>query len=82
MSLIEALRVGGYIEEKDMEDILAAINRTDERAINIAYSNLLDGSKSHLRAFVRVLENKGVPYEAQILDQEEVDLILEDDSRM
>lgn len=76
-SLVEALYVGALIEEKDMVDILAAIERTDERAITLAYSNLLDGSKNHLRAFVSVIESLGLHYEAQILSQEEVDLILE-----
>lgn len=79
-SFVNALYVGALIEEKDMRDILAAINQTDERPIILAYSNLLDGSKSHLRAFVSVIETQGLTYEAQILDPEEVELILEDDS--
>lgn len=79
-SFTNALYVGALIEEKDMRDILAAINQTDERPIIIAYSNLLDGSKSHLRAFVKVIEAQGLTYEAQLLDPEEVELILEDES--
>ncbi|RBP31110.1 hypothetical protein DET50_106131 [Marinobacter pelagius] len=79
-SFINALYVGALIEEKDMRDILAAINQTDERPIILAYSNLLDGSKSHLRAFVKVIEAQGLTYEAQLLDPEEVELILEDNS--
>lgn len=79
-SFINALYVGALIEEKDMRDILAAINQTDERPIILAYSNLLDGSKSHLRAFVSVIEDQGLTYEAQVLDSEEVELILEDES--
>ncbi|WP_162525032.1 DUF2202 domain-containing protein [Marinobacter sp. BW6] len=81
-SFIDGLYVGGLIEEKDMIDILAAINQTDERAIILAYSNLLDGSKSHLRAFVDVIEAQGLTYEAQVLDEEEVELILEDESQV
>lgn len=81
-SLIDGLHVGGLIEEKDMRDILAAISQTDERAIILAYSNLLDGSKSHLRAFVTVIEAQGLMYEAQILDPEEVELILDDESQV
>lgn len=79
-SFIDALYVGALIEEKDMKDILAAIDSTDERAIIIAYSNLLDGSKSHLRAFVKVIEQQGLEYQAQILDEEEVEMILDDES--
>jgi hypothetical protein len=81
-SFIDALFVGGLIEEKDMRDILAAINQTDERAIILAYSNLLDGSKSHLKAFVSVIEAQGLTYEAQVLDAEEVELILNDESQV
>ncbi len=81
-SLIDGLLVGALIEEKDMRDILAAIDQTDERAIILAYSNLLDGSKSHLRAFVEVIEAQGLEYEAQVLDSEEVELILEDESEV
>jgi len=81
-SFINALYVGALIEEKDMRDILAAINRTDERPIILAYSNLLDGSKSHLRAFVKVIEEQGLTYEAQLLEPEEVELILEDEGSL
>lgn len=81
-SLIDGLFVGGLIEEKDMRDILAAINKTDERAIILAYSNLLDGSKSHLKAFVNAIEATGLTYEAQVLDDEEVTLILQDESQV
>lgn len=81
-SLIDGLLVGGLIEEKDMRDILAAINSTDERAIILAYSNLLDGSKSHLKAFVSVIEAQGLTYEAQVLDAEEIELILDDESQV
>ncbi len=63
-SFIDALYVGGIIEEKDMRDILAATSQTDERAIILAYSNLLDGSKSHLKAFVRVIEAQRLTYKA------------------
>ncbi|MGB1477371.1 MAG: DUF2202 domain-containing protein [Marinobacter salsuginis] len=48
----------------------------------LAYSNLLDGSKSHLKAFVKVIEAQGLTYEAQVLDPEEVELILHDESQV
>jgi len=76
-SLIDALYVGALIEEVDMEDITAAIQETDERPIILVYSNLLDGSENHLRAFVDVIEAQGLVYEAQVLEQHEVDYILE-----
>ncbi|HEY9148252.1 MAG TPA: DUF2202 domain-containing protein [Gammaproteobacteria bacterium] len=76
-SLIDALYVGALIEEVDMEDITAAIQETDERPIILVYSNLLDGSENHLRGFVDVIEAQGLVYEAQVLEQHEVDYILE-----
>jgi hypothetical protein len=51
MSLQDALRVGRLIEEMDIEDLLAAIDETDKIDLNRVYSNLLNGSYNHLRAF-------------------------------
>ena len=43
-----------------------------------AYENLQRGSRNHLRAFVRQIQMlDDEPYEAQELDQEEVDTILD-----
>ncbi|MEE4251051.1 MAG: DUF2202 domain-containing protein [Alcanivoracaceae bacterium] len=81
MSFIDGLYVGALIEEVDMEDIVAAIDATDERAMILAYSNLLDGSKSHLRGFVSVIESQGLTYQAQVLDADEVQLILESEDQ-
>ena len=92
-SELDALYVGAFIEELDMHDIVecphvieesdngisdCGLEYTDEQVLINAYSSLLDGSKSHLRAFVGRIESiigEG-NYEAQILDQEEVDEIL------
>lgn len=69
-SEISALYVGTAIEEIDMIDILDAIERTDNRDIKTVYENLLDGSKSHLRAFVKVLETRGIVYEPRFIDED------------
>lgn len=79
-SLIGGLFVGGLIEEKDMGDIVEAIEGTDERPLILVYSNLLDGSENHLRAFVEVIEAQGLEYEAQVLTQDEVDYLLDAES--
>lgn len=79
-SFIDGLYVGALIEEVDMEDITAAIKQTDERPIILVYSNLLDGSENHLRAFVEVIEAQGLVYEAQVLSADEVEYILEAES--
>jgi hypothetical protein len=76
-SAIGALQVGGLIEEVDMRDIVAAIERSQHTDIDNAYLNLLCGSRNHLRAFAGQIELRtGLPYQAQLLPQVEVDAIL------
>lgn len=50
-----ALTVGAWIEERDMIDILHAIANTSRADIVGVYTNLLCGSREHLRAFVKRL---------------------------
>ncbi len=69
-SEVSALYVGAAIEEIDMLDIAAAIERTDNRDIKTLYENLMDGSKSHLRAFVEALEVQGIEYEPRFIDED------------
>ena len=55
------------------------LDYTDEKSLIQSYTNLLEGSKNHLRAFVRQLESsfpEEYPYQAQYLSQNEVDEIL------
>lgn len=75
-SLLDALYVGAFIEEVDIQDLQQAIAETSQADIVAVYENLLAGSKSHLRAFVGQIEGLGVEYTAQVLDQSEVDTIL------
>jgi len=77
-SEIDALYVGALIEEKDMIDILDAIDRTDNRDIKTVYQNLLEGSKLHLQAFVDVLESKGIEYEPRLIDEDLYEDIIEE----
>lgn len=78
-SEIDALYVGTAIEEIDMIDILEAIERTDNRDIRTTYQNLLEGSKLHLKAFVDVLESRGVTYEPRYIDEDFYDEIINGD---
>ena len=91
-SELEALYVGALIEELDMRDIAVCpqimidhgfsspcgLEYTDEEGLQTAYSSLISGSESHLRAFVGQIEAViGVGnYKAQYLTQDEVDGIL------
>jgi hypothetical protein len=74
---IDALMVGGIIEETDMEDIQAAIEDSQHADVDAVYENLLCGSRNHLRAFAANIQAlTGQPYDAQVLDQAAVDEIL------
>lgn len=75
-SYIAALKVGAAIEEIDTIDIKNTIKRTDNPDIITTYTNLLNGSKSHLSSFVKNLANAGVVYTPQYLTQEEYNLII------
>lgn len=92
ISELDALYVGAFIEELDMYDIAVCprimvdrgftspcgLEYTDESALQTAYSSLISGSESHLRAYVRQIEAViGVGnYKAQYITQDEVDEIL------
>jgi hypothetical protein len=91
-SELDALYVGAFIEELDMNDIAVCpqvmvdagypkpcgLEYTDASALANAYSSLIDGSENHLRAFVGQIEAVigAGNYEAQYLTQAEVDAIL------
>ncbi len=62
------------IDIADLRDALAEELPGDLRS---AYENLLKGSRNHLRSFVRQIEWQGVPYEAQVLSQDDVDAIVD-----
>ena len=76
-SAIAALQAGALIEETDMMDIAKAITATDQPDIVRVYENLLRGSRNHLRAFVAAIEAAGIPYQAQVLTQDQVDAIVD-----
>jgi hypothetical protein len=73
-----ALEVGGLIEEVDIEDLVNAIEESTRDDLDRVYTNLMNGSKNHLRAFAGQIESKtGEAYKAQYLTQDEDDEILE-----
>jgi len=76
-SLLDALLVGALIEEVDIVDLQKAIARTTHPDLIMSYENLMRASRNHLRAFAGQIESLGVPYEAQLMDQLEVDMILD-----
>lgn len=76
-SALDALMVGGIIEETDIEDLLSAMETSRLSNIDKVYGNLLNGSYNHLRAFAgKITALTGQPYVAQVVSQETVDAIL------
>lgn len=75
---LAALKVGGIIEETDIQDIVVAIENAVHADIEKVYEHLLCGSRNHLRAFADAIEAKtGQAYVAQVVSQAEVDAILD-----
>ena len=75
-SLIDALKVGCLIEEKDIQDINEKIAQVDgEFDLVQVYANLLCGSRNHLRAFNSNLLNQGERYVPVVIAQPEWDAI-------
>lgn len=76
-SALDALLVGGIIEETDIEDLTAAMDTARIRNLDNVYANLLNGSYNHLRAFAgQISALTGQPYAAQVVPQATVDAIL------
>ena len=75
-SLHDALKVGAAIEEIDIIDLKEYLGQTEKEDIELVYENLMKGSRNHLRAFVKTIENQGYTYTPQYLSQEEYDEIV------
>jgi len=71
-----ALAVGAFIEEYDIADLRKLIAETQNADIKMVYTNLLNGSYNHIKAFTRVLAGRGVTYTPQILSVDELNEIL------
>jgi len=72
----KALAIGAFIEEYDIADLRKLIAETQNADIKMVYTNLLNGSYNHIKAFTRVLAGRGVTYTPQILTADELNDIL------
>ncbi len=70
-SIVEALKVGAFIEDLDIKDLEDALSRTDNKDIKVVYQNLMKGSRNHMRAFIRVLKRYGGNYIPKFISKEE-----------
>jgi len=73
VSLTEAYRAVGYLEEWDIREIRGSIEFTQDQALIDTFSNLLAGARNHLRVFAARSNSLGYAYQAQMLKQSEVD---------
>lgn len=76
ISSVEALKVGATIEDLDINDIDDFTANTSKPDLLNVYENLNCGSKNHMRAFTRWLENNEVTYNPQYIAIEEYNVIL------
>lgn len=76
-NLTEALKVGVYIEELDINDLQNILSDTGNADLIRVYNNLLRGSKFHLKAFTNVLSRLGESYSPEILSADQYQDILD-----
>jgi hypothetical protein len=76
ISSVEALKAGATIEDLDINDIDDFTANTTKPDLLNVYGNLNCGSKNHIRAFTRWLEDEEVTYTPQYLSIEEYNVIL------
>lgn len=75
-SLIQALKVGAYIEELDINDLQNLIETTENPAVKKVYGNLLRASKIHLKAFTNSLKLLNETYTPTVISVEKYNEIL------
>ena len=76
VSLTEALAVGALIEDLDIVDLEERLADVTHADVAQVYENLLNGSKNHLRAFVRTLGQYGESYAPEYLAEATFDAIV------
>ena len=77
LSLADALKVGAAIEEIDIRDLQTRLPQTDNADIQQVYTNLMNGSYNHLKAFTGNLQNQtGETYQPQFLTSAQYQTIL------
>lgn len=76
ISNIEALKVGATIEDVDIYDLQNQSSVTTNTLILKVYSNLMCGSRNHLRAFSKALKLQDTVYTPQYISLEEYNSIV------
>ncbi len=75
-SLVDAYKAGATIEDLDLFDLMKSFSFIDNEDIRLVYSNLSRGSRNHLRAFYRNIQNAGTDYTPQYLSVSEFNAVI------
>ena len=76
-SVTAALKVGAIIEDVDIRDLDLFIAATSQQDVIDGYEILNCGSRNHMRAFVRQLDNYDLEYTPQFITQDKFDGIID-----
>lgn len=77
VSLEEAIKVGGAIEEIDILDLQERLEQTDQEDIRVVFENLLRGSYNHLNAFSSTFSVRtGEDYQPQYMIPEDYQAVI------
>lgn len=74
--IVSALKAGALIEETDIADLKKHLSETENSDIIATYTQLLEASYRHLRAFTKNLSFRQHEYIPQVLSQSDYDLII------
>lgn len=75
-SLVDALKVGAFIEDFDINDLVQLKSIINYSDIQSMLDKLHCGSNNHLRNYVQQLEKLNSAYEPEFISTEEYDLII------
>ncbi|MCL4116895.1 UNVERIFIED_CONTAM: hypothetical protein GTU68_058575 [Idotea baltica] len=76
ISLTEALKVGAFIEDFDINDLVELKSIISKEDIQLMIDNLYCGSKNHLRSYVNQLNNLEEPYIPKFISTEDYNNII------
>lgn len=80
-SVTAAFTIGATIEDLDIKDLQELMDETENDDIEFVYSRLLSGSENHMKSFTGQLANYGETYNAQYVEDEYLEDLLDDNSR-
>ena len=80
ISLIDAFTVGALIEDLDIDDIDDFIANSSNEDVLSVYNNLSCGSKNHIRAYTKQLNNNNTTYVPEYISKTYYDSILSESS--